>query len=399
MPPEAAVATPGPPAPRAAPSLEPYRVLFPIGLAFALIGGGVWPLTGVGALGWAGSLHRAVMMEGFETAFVLGFLLTSMAAFTHGPKCRPAELALATGAMLGVLAGALAGRPAITESASLVALLGVGLAIASRLRHARVPPAEEYAFVIFGLSLGALGATLRLAAALGADWAVPPRFAERLTSLGMVLSLVLGLGGLLVPTFAQMPRPLEIRGIAGPHERGGRRVLLRVALALLALAFALDFAGRARAGAVLRAAVAALVVALLWKPWRRPGRRSTAAWMLVGAGWLIVAGLVGAALVPLHETAALHITFIGGFAALTLSVATRVVASHGRHGLGLEDAAVTPWVAAALGAALLTRIVAEFDPARASAWLAAAGVAWWIAWGAWAVRALPAVFHTKGVPT
>ena len=98
-----------------------------------------------------------------------------------------------------------------------------------------------------------------------------------------------------------------------------------------------------------------------------------------------------AAIAPAHATALLHVAFIGGFALLTIGIGTRVVVSHGKHPLELERAALTPWVMAVLALALVTRLVAEWDPARTAVWLAASGAAWWVAWLMWGARALPAL--------
>src|SRR5215470_15370218 len=57
---------------------DPYRVLFPLGLLFGLIGAGSWPVHLLGIGPYPAALHRALMVQGFEHGFVLGFLLTAM---------------------------------------------------------------------------------------------------------------------------------------------------------------------------------------------------------------------------------------------------------------------------------------------------------------------------------
>jgi uncharacterized protein involved in response to NO len=116
------------------------------------------------------------------------------------------------------------------------------------------------------------------------------------------------------------------------------------------------------------------------------------------SGWLIVLGLVLAALAPAHEIAALHLTFLGGFALLTLGIATRVMVSHGRQPLSLEGVLLAPWVLATMLAALAARVVAETDAARAAAWLGASGVLWWLVWTWWGIRTLPLVLGSRATP-
>ena len=58
---------------------EPFRVLFPLGLVLGIVGVALWPLY---ALGWIAIYpaiaHQRIMIEGFVTSFVIGFLGTAM---------------------------------------------------------------------------------------------------------------------------------------------------------------------------------------------------------------------------------------------------------------------------------------------------------------------------------
>ena len=114
----------------------------------------------------------------------------------------------------------------------------------------------------------------------------------------MVLSLVLGVGTLLVPVFAQIRDPLAIPGIARPHQRSGRRPFYAVVIAALTGAFALEGLGQERAGMALRAAAAIAMVGWVWKLWRRPGRSTVPTWSMwapagaslaIAAAWPVLA--------------------------------------------------------------------------------------------------------------
>jgi uncharacterized protein involved in response to NO len=354
-------------------ALDPYRVLFPIGLAYALIGAGVWPLYALGLLPYPGALHARLMLQGFEQCFVLGFLLTAMPAFTHGARCRPSELALATLSMLAFGGAALGGADAVAQSAFLLSLLLIVAALGRRAWGNPQPPPEEFQFVGLGMAMGLLGGALLLAGALGAGPPLPPRFAERLLSLGMVLSLVLGVGSLLVPAFAGIREPLVIPGLAAAHERRGRRPLY---------------------GMALRAVTATVMGLWVWKLVRLPGRRELHAYVLWSSGWMAILGLWMALLLPLHATAALHVTFIGGFALLTLGIGTRVAVSHGGHPIEVERRTLDVAVVACLALALALRLAAESTPARANRWLAASAGVWLAAWVLWGLRVMPRLVRT-----
>jgi uncharacterized protein involved in response to NO len=370
--------------------LDPYRVLFPLGIAFAIVGSAPWVFYAAGSPGYPGPLHRALMIQGFETSFVLGFLLTSIPAFTHGARCRPWELA---GAALGPLVfgvAAFAGHEALAQGAFVATMLWLVLAAWRRVVGAKLAPPEEFLFVGVGLALGLAGGVLQWGAALGL-WQEPsPRLGVHLVSLGMVLALVLGLGTMLVPVFAGMRDPLALPGIAAPHERPNRRRLYIALATVLVLSFAADALSWPAFGAVARLLVAATLGLLGWKLWRFPGRRALGAWGMWAAGWLVLIGLALAAISPFHAVAFHHLVFIGGYGLLTLSIGTRVVTGHGRFPVTDENRMLSPLVAGLLGLALATRVAAEFAP-KAPHWLGASAALWILAWLAWSAGALPRI--------
>jgi hypothetical protein len=293
------------------------------------------------------------------------------------------SLALVVAAVLGSyrLAG-------IATAASLLVLV---IAFAGRLARARADRPTEVIFVGFGLLLGLIGAFRQV---LTGQAEV---LAGRLLSLGLVLSLVLGLGGLLVPAFTGMPAPLAIPGLSGAHERPRRLALYAVVIAALAAAFVAETLGRDPLGAILRAAAATVMIVWVWKLVRPPARRDAPAWAMWSSGWLVLVGLWLAALLPRFTLRALHVVFIGGFSLLTFGIGTRVVVAHGQYPLS-DERKVLPWsVTAVLAVALLARLAAEWMPARAPFFLSASGLLWIAAWLTWALRGLPRIVGPKPI--
>lgn len=390
--PGAAAAAPPPPR-----LPDPYRILFPIGLAWGVTGAGLWLVHALGMVPWPSVAHRSLMIQGFEHSFILGFLLTAIPGFTKGERCRPAELWIAVGTALTFGIAALAGQPLVAQGAFVLSVLMLLTAVARRLRRPGVAPPLELMFVGFGLVLGLAGGLVQVAEAAGSSWGVP-RFGGRLVSLGMVLSLVLGVGGLLVPTFTGMRNPLVIPGVAGPHERRGRLAFYATLIAAFALAFVAELAGQARAGALLRAAAASTIGLMVWKLWRLPGRRDVPAFVMWGSGWLVMAGLWWAALVPASGLGGLHLVFIGGFAFITLGIGTRVVVAHGRHPIADERRVLAPAVVTLVAVSLVARLAGEWWPAAAAHAFATSGVAWILGWILWATRALPRIVKVAAPP-
>lgn len=386
------------PKPPAAPGgIEPYRVLFPIGALAGIAGTALWIAQAFGAP-WPGMLHASLMMQGFELCFVTGFLLTAMPSFTHGDKCTPLELGATTAAALAFLALHAVGVEGPAQLCFTFALLVTATAILRRVRFDGAAPPEEFLLAGVGLLLGIAGGLHQASAAFGWLAEPQPRFGVRLVSRGMLLAVVLGLGGLLVPTFAMVKDPLRIVGIARAGQRGPRRVFVLALAALIAGAFLADTSDRHTLAAWMRAAAAIASTQLSWKSWSRPGRRdplTTALWL---SGWMIVLGITAAAAFPAHEIAAWHVTFVGGFGLLTMAIGTRVTVTHGGHP-GTDEPKVLGWASLALlGAALLSRLAGgEVDPTRSHA-LAGAAAAWVLAWALWLSGALPRVLRKARKP-
>lgn len=225
-----------------------------MGVAFAIAGAVPWILDAAGIGVYPGALHRSLMIQGFEQSFVLGFLLTALPGFLHAERCAAWELWLAVTLQIAFGIAAFSGATEWAQIAYLSSLALLGSAAVRRIGRSRARPPVEMVFVPFGILCGIAGAALTIAGRAGWIAEPIPGFAGRLLSLGMMLSVVLGMGGLLVPVFAGVRDPLVIPGIAAPQARAGRRVLYGAILVALASAFALEAIGQARLGMALRAA-------------------------------------------------------------------------------------------------------------------------------------------------
>ena len=388
------------PLPPAAPGgIEPYRVLFPLGAAIGLAGTLPWITFAAGAGAWPGMLHATLMIQGFELCFVAGFLLTAMPSFTHGEKCRPGELwAVVAGAIAFTLLHA-AGIEGWAQLCFAATLAVTAFAILRRTRFDGAAPPEEFLLAAIGLLFGIAGGLHQAAAAFGVLPEPLPRFGVRLVSRGMVLAVVLGLGGLLVPTFAMIKDPLRIVGIARAGQRGPRRVYVLAIAALLAASFQAEAQHMPSLGGWLRAVAGIASTMLSWKIWSRPGRGGALTWALWLSGWGIALGLLAAAIWPQHEISAYHVVFIGGYGLLTMAIGTRVVVTHGGHDHG-EETKVLRWAGIALlGVALVSRLLGgDVDPTQSHALAGAAG-AWVLAWSLWLSGALPRALRTRQKPT
>ena len=371
--------------------LDPYRILFPLGVLYAILAALVWPLYAAGWIPYPATLHWTLMVQGFLHCFVLGFLMTALPAFLHADKVKPWELGTAVSAMVLFGAFAFAGVSVAAQVSYLVTLAVMVQAGVRRLPRRRGDPAEEFLFVALGFAFAVVGAAM--SAGVGAGWweEPTPRFALHLFTKGMMLSIVLGLGGLLVPTFSAMREPLVIPGVARPGERGPRRALYVPLALILIAAMAVEATGRPDLAAWFRVVPATVLGLLVWKLFRLPGRRDTLSWSIWSAGWFVLLGLWTASVVPARAILGYHIVFVGGFGLLILGIATRVVVSHGAHPVEQEGHVLRRGVVACVATALLARVGAEFAPASVNLHYALSGLFWIAGWTLWGAGTLPRI--------
>lgn len=380
------------------PAIDPYRILFPLGIFYALAAALVWPLYALGWIGYPAILHWTLMVQGFLHCFIFGFLLTALPSFLHADKTRPWETFTVFGCMVLFGVFSLAGLPTVAQIAFLATFGVLVQAAVRRLARRRGDPPEEFVFVALGMAMGIVGGFLSLLSGAGL-WSEPaPRFALHVLSRGMALSIVIGLGGLLVPTFSAMREPLVIPGIARPGQRAPRRLLYAPLCVALVAALVLESYGHVIVAAWLRAAVATLLGFLVWKLFRLPGRRTLLSWTIWGAGWLLVLGTVLAAILPDRAVLAFHLVFLGGFGLLILGIATRVIVTHGGYPSTDEGRVLHPVSIVAVALALAVRVSADFAGPLAPRLYGMSGLFWITGWLIWAWRALPRMVRRRGAP-
>jgi hypothetical protein len=95
----------------------------------------------------------------------------------------------------------------------------------------------------------------------------------------------------------------------------------------------LEYGWNLPALAWLRACEGTSLVLINIQPWRTPVVRTTLSWCVWIANWMLIAVLWIVAIAPTYRIDFLHIMFMGAFTLLILAVGTRVVLSHGGHGL------------------------------------------------------------------
>jgi uncharacterized protein involved in response to NO len=369
---------------------EPYRFLFPLGAALALVA--VLPFEVGGAAGGSvAAFHSVAQIQGFITCFVIAFLYTYLPRRTRTPAPDSWQMTAALVLPPVAVFSAWAHQEVVAQSLWLVLLVVVLGFTLARIRAVEEPTRMQPVFVWVPASLlaGALGAALTAGAPLVARMSGPSgwEIGRGLLVQGFVAGLVLGVSGVLVP---QLTRG-EAQGAVDP---GGRRGIAFHALAAIAffLSFPLETLVDVRLGWATRALLATLVLVLAARIYRLPTARGLHRRLVWLGAWLVPVGFWLGALAPTFQGAALHVLFVGGFAQLALAVATHVVLSSRGNAAGTVAGAWTiRAMAVFLAGAFGARIVATIDLPHVPGWLAIAAAAFTCAIVAWAVLAVPAL--------
>src|SRR5215813_121115 len=368
---------------------DPYRIFFPIGILLGVMGVSIWPLYYFGILdGYSGRAHAYVQTDGFLYSFIAGFLLTAIPRFT-GTETPSRRIQYVLALILAACAVAFEFHFfAIANTFFVAAHTMLIILVVRRFRRRHQDPPETFSFIGLGLIAGAAGALIDAGIAwnlIAPSWDL---LGKRFLTEGMVLLLALGVGGFLGPRllgFAAFPKFEVVE-----KSQNVKTLFYKVAGITILLSLIAEYGFGVTIVAFLRAAAATAVVLATLRPWRFPSVRTTLAWCVWAAHWLILASVWLVAIAPRYRIDFLHVLFIGGFSLLLLAVATRVTLSHGGYSLALERGSWPLRIGLSSGlAAMLARVGAPFAPFSYFEHLAYAGLLWiggMLFWGFYLLR-------------
>lgn len=372
--------------------LDPYQVLFPLGVLHAIWGAWLWVGFAFGSTPYPGVAHAQIMVGGFLLSFALGFLLTAIPKFTGSPPCSRKELGMAAGFSIATFY-----YP--RGLVSLGALLFLAIFVARRFRQRQYVPPPYFVLLPGGFLLGISGAAILAlvdSGALSGEWVPAGRL---FLDYGMMLLFLLGIGAKLIAALLGWAEPplvqLQSAKVRRP-ERSREYYVPTIIGIILIGGFLLEARGNLTVGRLLRAVGATWIATTQWRLPRPPRRRARHAWWLwISAGALVVSLWVHA-LVPEYGVQAAHLTFIGGLGLITLLVAARVTLAHGNFDLAIETRSRIFGVVATLALlAALTRFSAPWTPSYALH-LGYAALVWIAAVVVWGLFFIPKMIRRQG---
>ena len=378
-------------------AMDPYRILFPIGVIAAVLGTCLWIAFGFGAIStYPGASHPDLMIGGFLSAFASGFLMTAIPRFTKSFFCRPFELGFITLLFVALISVSFLETRAYFHLISGFIFVFLIFFAARRFLSRGQSPPRFFVFVGLGLLMGVAGACSLFASDRGWITGEISLLGRLVYTQGAILSLTLGVGTHLLPAlFGWAPLPTEIK----PQGNRSRWLILFpvIALALaLVVSFWLEAGTAATAGRILKSTLVTILALRYWKIWKRPKTKGTLTFWLWISAWSLVLGLWASALFPAYGIHGLHLAFIGGFGLMVFMVATRVTLAHGGYGNRLENKSKALAAAAIfIILAALTRVLAISMPSTYLHHLAYAAICWNVGVVTWAIVFIPKIIWIK----
>lgn len=371
--------------------MDAYRYFFPAGWMMGVWGVLLWILFPWNLVAYPGIRHPEIMSGGFFLLFVSGFLMTAAPKFTSSfdPTKRDQQISFL---LIAALFLSLLSEKRIYFFAVVVSLfIFLIYFLVRRFFRRKTNPPDSFLFVGFGMAAGLLGSVGML---LGESFNVPGDLysLSRLALLqAYVLCLVLGVGSRLIPALlGWAPLPTE----------GGKikpRLPLFSMLAVLFLAsFVLEAFHIQLLSQLLRSLVISFIAFFFWKLHRFPQRKAFQSWWLWVSAWSLLLGQWGICFFPDTRIHLLHVVLVSGLGLMTLMIASRVILSHGHHGLEWEKNSKGLFLGALLlSLAGFTRLSAGFAPHIYQSHLLYAAYTWIFGLLLWGAMFLPKIFRIK----
>jgi hypothetical protein len=287
--------------------LNLFRVFFPFGILFALVGVGEWAFWSVGWRVFAVSFtHTSLQAQGFLACFVVGFLMTAFPRFTGTEPVSFIELVLGTTAAVSFFINTLF-RQYIPAETSFLVLIGVLIVFAARRMATKSKPLPpSFLLMGFGFLHALSGPVLMMISDFGNSNLALYTVGRQMVQLGFLLCVVLGVTGQLAPfLMGHTAEPnMTPRNPRWAHALTG--ALVYASFWLIPL--------NERAVLVLRAVVVSVHFVMFAKITRGVLKKTALIYFFTLSMRLIPLGLWVAALWPTYRIAALHIVFSAGLA-------------------------------------------------------------------------------------
>ena len=368
---------------------EPYRLFFPLGIILGILGVSPWFLY---AFGWtthySGFYHSSMMILNYLPCFIIGFLLTAMPRFSGTSTTRSLEFFYFLCTILGITILLKYQQWILAEICYMAWLLGLIRFALVRLGKKKgkeiqnvIKTPREIIWIPIGAFQGIAGTGLLILGQLKILSFQAILIGKPMMEQGLLLSVVLGIGGFLIP---RLMWTYQQKGTEGT-------IYFHICCGILLF---LSFCFEGFRWDVLASGLRAFVIGIVFlKTGVFPGPPKVKdfyvrlAWI---SSWMVMLGFMLAAFFPIVRVVFIHIAFIGGFSLMIFTVGMMVSMTHAGEIERLRRPLWILWIiAGTLGLALLKRIGVIFLPDAYFKFLGLAAFFWITAALSWMIFIFP----------
>jgi uncharacterized protein involved in response to NO len=322
--------------------MEPYRVLFFWGALIAIVGVTPWFFYAAGLIEfYPNQLHSKIMVLGFLLTFVSGFLMTAVPKMTNTFSASMSEKSIFLIISIFFILTSADVTSVVSWVFACFQFVFLLIFFLRRYRKIKGPLPRGFIFIPIGLFLGGLGTAINLFAIFlpSSILALGKLFLYQ----GFILNLIVGLGSRLIPVLTRKSSALMPTQVSILTNK-----IFLIEVLFLNVSFIFEVYVDKGFGLILRFLILLFV---LFKNFglHKPSLEKT----FLGYGIVLSALTLPLPYIltffyPAFEIHFMHISYILGFAMLTLLVAMRVTLAHGGVSLEFEKVSKSILVISAL---------------------------------------------------
>lgn len=310
---------------------EPYQWFFLSGWIISILGVGIWLFY---QLNWLNfypmSSHANIMVAGFLSSYVFGFLMTAVPKMSQTDSASQVEVYLGLWLVwLQVLVNYF-WTDRVSYALASLQFAFILTFILRRMVKKQANPPSGFVFVLIGLLVGLSGSVI-LALPPGLISAEVYHLGKSFLYQAFILNLILGLGSRLIPMLSRVEGAVDIRTSVAES-----RIYYFLLAILLNSAFVIEAFLSPNLGYFLIFAVVSFVAVKKFKVFNKRTMSGNLGSGIRVAVFMMAVGFLLTGLFPQYAIHFLHVTFIGGYSMLTILISTRVVLAHGQYNLTAE---------------------------------------------------------------
>ncbi|MFV0414857.1 MAG: NnrS family protein [Chthoniobacterales bacterium] len=375
---------------------EPFRLLFPLGVLIGIFGVAIWPLYfwHLSSI-YPTQIHARIMIQGFETCFVLGFLGTALPRLLDVPRLLLYETLFFAVCQVLITVFHYAGQPLVADSLFICNICFLLFTLGRRLRMRKDIPPPAFVLVLLGMASALTGSAMQVIWEINSS--ILPASTFRLSQLllyqAYLLLPIMGVGAFILPRFFGLPSRQDLAESMSFTPEWKKRAAFALFCGVTVLVSLIcESMGQYRLGYGLRIFAILLYFLREVPVYRASFNMGSMALALRIALVSIPIGYVLLIVWPEHLFALLHVVFISGFSLLTLVVSTRVMLGHsGKSHLLRAPLYSIRILMGLLFLAMLTRVIADWLPENQISHYIYAAVCWIIGVSIWGIAILPRV--------